>query len=68
MAHKDVLSIFKRNFEELYSRITVWFPCGKDCVRIRFANGDEIMFTYHGEKDWCLESVNSYVSKMKGRI
>ena len=68
MVHKDVMSVLKIKFEELYSQITAWFPSGKDCVRIRIANGQEIIFTYHSEKDWCLESVNSYISKMKGRI
>ena len=68
MAHNNVFTVFKDKFGEISSRVTAWFPSGKDCVRIRFADRNELMFTYHSEKDWCLESVNSYISKMKGKI
>lgn len=68
MTHNNILTAFTDKFGEMSCLITAWFPSGKDCVRIRFADKNEIMFTYHSDKDWCLESVNSYISKMKRRI
>lgn len=44
----------------------VWFPNGRDSIRIRDINKHELIFTYHGDTDWRLETVNEFLKNMKG--
>lgn len=66
MAHKNILMMFKERFADIALQVREWFPNGKDSIRVRLGNRQEFIFTYHGDKDWCLETVNSYITHMRG--
>lgn len=53
MGHSEVMKWFENYFPD-YSgdRIDVWFPNGRNSIRIRQKNGQEFIFTYHNQKDW----------------
>lgn len=67
MAHRDVWKIFKQIFPMYAEKATEWFPNGKDSIRIRI---DEVhtdfIFTFHSNKDWRFETVNSFLKTNKG--
>lgn len=66
MAHKNILEIFQQRFFDLYSQVKEWFPNGRGSIRIRTSDKQDFVFTYYGEKDWCLETLDRYISNMKG--
>ena len=66
MNHDQVLAKFK----EIYylgpdDDIDIWFPNGKNSVRIRFTNKREIVFTYYGKDNWVLETAGHFIGKMR---
>ena len=66
MLHKNIIQIYNPLFSTAFGDITEWFPNGRDSVRIRTDMHRELIFTYHNETNWCLETVNSYCDHMKG--
>lgn len=67
MQHLDVYEWFKRYFPQYSEHVETWFQNGKNSVRVRQENKQEFIFTYNGEKDWCFETADSYVKRMKER-
>lgn len=66
MKHVEVYEKLKEMFP-MYARYSEdWFPNGKDSIRVRIKSGSDFIFTYHDWHDWCLETVESYIRKMKG--
>lgn len=67
MSHSDVMKWFEKIFPD-YSgdRIDMWFPNGRNSIRIRQINGQEFIFTYHGQKEWKLETITSFLNEMNG--
>ena len=57
---------FKSMFPDMAQSIAVWFPNGRDSIRIRDINKHELIFTYHSDTDWRLETVNKFLKNMKG--
>lgn len=66
MAHNDVYKQFKTQFPEYEEHIEDWFPNGKNSIRVRIKNGSDFVFTYNHWTDWCFETVESYIRKMRG--
>lgn len=66
MIHEKIFIIFEERFSDIASQSCMWFPNGKDSVRVRMKNKQEFIFTYHGEKDWSLETINRYLTRLKG--
>lgn len=66
MTHKDIYKWFERYFE-LYAgnNVEVWFPCGKNTIRIRQTNGQEFIFTYNDPTDWRFETIGSFLHQMR---
>lgn len=53
MGHSEVMKWFESYFPDFSGeRIDMWFPNGRNSIRIRQKNGQEFIFTYHGQKDW----------------
>ena len=64
MAHADILKIFERMFRSYAgTKIAVWFPNGRNSIRIRHNNKREYIFTYFGPSDWKFETVESFLKK-----
>lgn len=67
MVQKEILKQFGMYFPDIARQLKTWFPNEKHSVRIRTTNDREFIFTYNGEKDWILETADSYIKKMKGK-
>lgn len=66
MLHKYVYEVFEKKFNKLAQQIDTWFPNGQNCIRIRLEDKNEYIFTFNSESDWSLETVNSYLKRVKG--
>ncbi len=66
MKHVDIYKRFKAQFPEYNKQIEDWFPNGKNSVRVRVKSGSDFVFTYDDHEDWCFETVESHIRKMKG--
>jgi hypothetical protein len=66
MTHKKVYGWFKIYFPQFFDQVEEWWPCGKNCIRVRLENGRDYVFTYNGGKHWRLETVESFIKSMKG--
>lgn len=67
MVHTDVYKWFALYFPDYAGdRVDKWFPNGKNSIRVRQTNGQEFIFTYNSQKDWRLETINSFLSSAKG--
>lgn len=66
MTHNCVYDIFEKKFNKIAGQIEVWFPNGKNSIRIRLDDKNEYIFTFNSESDWSLETVNSYLKRVKG--
>lgn len=66
MVHKDVYAKFARIFPDFASQAELYFPNGKNCIRVRVVGGKEMVFAYHSDKDWSLETVDRFVKRLKG--
>lgn len=66
MVHREVFRLFEQYFPDYAkSRFDVYFPNGQNSIRVRLNNREEFIFTYNSKKDWSLETVDSYIKKMK---
>lgn len=63
---KDVYKWFRLYFPIFDHPDNTWFPNGRNSVRIRQPNGQEFVFTYNGTKDWKLETIDSFIRRLKG--
>ena len=66
MKHVEIYEKYKEMFPELAIHIEDWFPNGKDSIRVRVKSGSDFVFTYHNWTDWCYETVDSFIRKLKG--
>lgn len=66
MKHEDVYKQFIKQFPEIAKVIKEWFPNGRNSVRVRLKNGSDFIFTFFTLNDWCYETLDSYIRKMKG--
>lgn len=67
MNHREVLDVFKFYFPQYEPYIKAWFPNGKNSIRVRQANGDNFVFTYHNSDDWTFETEGSFVRRLNER-
>lgn len=68
MVHKEVYKQFELYFP-LYAgkNVEVWFPNGKNSVRVRQKNGQEFIFSYSGKDDWKFETRKSFINYLNER-
>lgn len=66
MVHSEVFKHFADIFPNLAEQYDVYFPCGKNCIRVRMAKQREYVFTYYGANEWKFETLSSYMKTMKG--
>lgn len=67
MVHTDIYNWFALYFPNYVGeRVDKWFPNGKNSIRVRQTNGQEFIFTYNSQKDWRFETINSFLSSVKG--
>lgn len=67
MGHTEVFKKFKVYFPSYANQSEVWFPCGRNAVRIRLKSKFELVFTYKNDQNWSLETINVFIDRtMKG--
>lgn len=66
MTYKEVFEKFNHYFPQFADSVETIFPNGKNSVRIRVRYLQDYIFTYNKEKDWCLETVGSFIKRTKG--
>ena len=68
MTPKYLFEVFRSivYFNDL--EIEAWFPNNNDSIRLRTKHGaEELIFSVPRDKEWCLETKQHYISRMKGR-
>lgn len=66
MLHDDVFKQFKKLLPKESKRTIIWFPNGKNSVRIRMVDKfDDFIFTYHNERDWDFEPIDLFIERLK---
>lgn len=66
MKHDIILYYFKHHMRHEALQMMEWFPNGLNSIRVRLTNKEDFIFTYNGEQNWCFETVDSYIVRMKG--
>lgn len=66
MTHDRIFKAFEMYLKPaMESDFIMWFPNGRNSIRLRKKNGQELVFTYHSPKDWRLETVDRFIKTMK---
>lgn len=66
MPHKDVYVWFTVIFPQYTGKIKESFPCGKNTIRIKLLDQSEYVFNYETPTHWWLETVDSFIERLKG--
>lgn len=66
MSHNEVYKWFEIYFPPYAAdKVAMWFPNGKNSIRIRQINRQDFVFTYNGSKDWKFETIKSHIASIK---
>ena len=65
MMPNEVLEHMKKIFPHMFEGEYVWFPHGRDSVRVRSGKQREVIFTYLGERNWMMETADHYFESYK---
>lgn len=70
MTHRQVYGLFRDIFPAQTNADTIWFPNGKNSVRIRgviglYSEKIDYVFTYYGKDGWRLETIDSFIKHLK---
>lgn len=71
MTHRQVYGLFCDIFPNNFDENTIYFPNGKNSVRIRGVIGlynirMDYVFTYIDKTRWRLETVDLFIDRLKG--
>lgn len=66
MTQVEVYEIFKMMFCEYHRQTVERFQNGKNSIRVRLNNGSDFIFTFNSHEDWCFESLDSHIRRLKG--
>lgn len=66
MIHKEVYKQFEFYLPLFAQNVEVWFPNGKNSIRVRQTDKREFIFTYDGQRRWIFETVENFLNRMKG--
>lgn len=65
MTHNDVLEYFKLLFPLTFEQVVIWFPNGRNSIRVRILNNQEFVFTYTSQREWKFETLDEYMKGMR---
>lgn len=67
MSHNEIYKKFEKCLP-IYAgdKVALWFPNGRNSIRVRLKDGLEYIFSYEGQQDWKFETVKSFIKNMKG--
>lgn len=61
MVPSKIFEKFKEKFPSETEKIDIWFPNGRNAIRVRFKSRSEVIFTYWSDKKWKLESLDHFL-------
>lgn len=65
MTHATVLKYFKEEFPHYFEDSTIWFPNGKNSIRVRLKdNRGDLVFTIDEKKNWMVETLGCHINRM----
>lgn len=64
MTHTAVLKYFKEMFPTYFENSTIWFPNGKNSIRVRMNNQRDLVFTIDTKERWRFETLGQYLDRM----
>lgn len=67
VTHKQVYECFEMYFPQFAEDTIAWYPNGKNSIRIRRPDTRDLVFTHAKEDEWCLETVDHFVERLRGR-
>ena len=66
MGHKELLKSFIEHHPQWAGDVELWFPYGKNSIRVRLSNRREYICTYDSKtKDWSVETIKSVLKRQK---
>lgn len=66
MSHIDIYNRFKDAMPVYGERVDIWFPNGRNSIRVRLTTKEEYVFTMFSTHSWRFETVDSFIKNMKG--
>lgn len=66
MIHSEVYNRFKALLPIYEKLVTDWFPNGYNSIRLRLKEKGEFIFTIGHDDNWCFETVDSWIRRLKG--
>ena len=67
MSHKELYKLFELYFPDYaVDKVELWFPNGKNSIRVRQTNKQEFIFSYIDQKTWRFETVNNFLKNIRG--
>lgn len=65
MNHNELFKKYKEIFQANDADIDVWFPNGKDSVRVRYKDKREFVFTYSKSDEWCIQTIKEFLKSTR---
>lgn len=65
MTNHEILEKAKELFPNMFSGDYIWFPHGKNSVRVKYDHR-EVIITYLGDRNWAIETPDFYFNRRKG--
>lgn len=65
MTHTNVLMKFKEMFPNYFEKSTIWFPNGKNSIRVRMIDGRDLVFSIDEKGKWIFETLSHYIDRME---
>lgn len=69
MTHGEIYKKFLTVVPSNIGYLVNWYPSGTGAIRLRFHDVYSLrdyIFSYNSDDDWCFETIDSYIKKMKG--
>ena len=66
MVHSKIYECLTKCMSTFAEKTKTYFPSGKNCIRVRQADGQEFIFTYNDPKTWKIETISHFLANMKG--
>lgn len=66
MSHNDIYKLFELHMPSYAGeKVELWFPNGRNSIRVRSIGKEEFIFTFNNPKDWRFETVGSYINTFR---
>lgn len=67
MSHSEVYKWFELYFPDYAGdKLDTWFQNGKNSIRIRQTNHQELVFTMQDKNNWKFETLESFMAGLRG--